>query len=339
MAKSRKRRRGPSSKGPEASQGLRDYLEVFRYSRRAMELVWATSRPLSVALGVLSLLLGVVPAGIAYVGKLIVDAVVRAAAAGGEGRAEVATWVAVEAGLVIVLAAGSRGLDVCRSLLRAQLGHRVNLMVLDKALTLSLKHFEDSAFYDRLTRARREASSRPLSLVVRTFGLLQNAISLIAYGGLLLELEPLMAGVLVVAAIPAFVVETRLSNDAFRLFRWRSPETRKQAYLETVLAREDYAKEVKLFGLGPLLRDRYEAIFDELYGEDRDLTIKRGVWGFLLGLLSTGAFYGAYAWIAISAAMGRLSLGDMTMYLLVFKQGQSALAAMLGAIGGMYEDN
>ena len=80
-----------------------------------------------------------------------------------------------------------------------------------------------------------------------------------------------IAIVLVVAAVPAFIVETRFSKDAFRLFRWRSPETRKQVYLETVLAREDYAKEVKLFGLGPLLLGRYRDIFEGLYGEDRAL--------------------------------------------------------------------
>jgi ATP-binding cassette, subfamily B, bacterial len=320
--------------------GLRGYVEVFRYTRRAVELVWTTSKSLSVALGLLSLSSGVVPAGMAYVGKLIVDAVIRAAETGAAvDRNATLMWVGVELALVAVQAGGRRGIGVCRSLLRAQLGHRVNKMILEKALTLDIAQFEDSNFYDRMTRARREASSRPLSLVMRTFDLSQNAISLLAYGAILLRLDPLMALVLVVAALPAFVVETRFSKDAFRLFRWRSPETRKQMYLETVLAREDYAKEVKLYGLGPLLLSRYQAIFDELYAEDRNLTIRRGAWGYALGLLSSAAFYGAYAWIALAAIAKRITLGDMTMYLLVFKQGQAALASILAAVGGMYEDN
>ena len=123
--------------------------------------------------------------------------------------------------------------------------------------------------------------------------------------------------------MPVFVAETRFSADAFRLFRWRAPETRKQTYLETLLAREDHAKEVKLFGLGPLFLGRYRAIFSKLFGEDRALTLRRGVWGFGLGLLSTLAFYGAYGWIVLRAVQGAITLGDMTMYLLVFKQGQS----------------
>src|SRR3546814_1579734 len=101
-------------------------------------------------------------------------------------------------------------------------------MILEKALTLQLAHFEDSEFYDKLTRARREASSRPLSLVNRTFGLVQNAISLVSYGVLLTQFSPWAVLVLVLAGLPAFIAETRFSGDAFRLFRWRSPETRMQ---------------------------------------------------------------------------------------------------------------
>jgi ATP-binding cassette subfamily B protein len=302
--------------------------------------VWETSRPLSIWLGLLSLVAGLVPAGVAFVGKLIVDGVVRAMETGADAdQRRVLLYVALELGLVTLLALCQRGLEVSQSLLRALLGQKVNELILDKALTLSLDDFEDSEFYDRMTRARREASSRPLSLVRRAFGLVQNGISLFAYGGLILAFSPLALLILAVAAIPAFVVETRFSDDAFRLFRWRAPEARKQMYLETVLAREDHAKEVKLFELGPLLLKRYRAIFEEVFAEDRALTLRRGFWGFVLGLLSTVTLYGAYAWIALSAIARAITLGDMTMYFLLFKQGQSALSSILSSIGGMYEDN
>jgi ATP-binding cassette subfamily B protein len=247
--------------------------------------------------------------------------------------------VFLEGVLVASIAAAQRGISLCQSLLRAQLGQRVNVMILEKALTLELQHFEDSEFYDKLTRARREASVRPLSLVTRTFGLVQNGISLFSYGVLLVHFSPWAVAVLLLAGLPAFVVEAKFSGDAFRLFRWRSPETRMQMYLETVLAREDHAKEVKLYGLGPRFLDRYRDIFKRLYREDRALTIRRDAWGFGLGLIGTGALYGAYAWIAVSTVHRVITLGQMTMYLALFRQGQSAVSAMLSAIGGMYEDN
>src|SRR3984885_10460361 len=122
---------------------------------------------------------------------------------------------------------------------------------------------------------------------MRTFGLTQNAISLLSYAALLVRFSPWTMLVLLVAGLPAFVSEAKFSGDAFRVFRWRSPETRMQTYLETVLAREDHAKEVKLYGLGPRLLQRYRDIFRMLYDEDRDLTVRREVWGFSLGLIGT----------------------------------------------------
>lgn len=330
----------PDARSADASGWRARYFGVFRYSGRAVSLVWTTSRTLTLVLVALSLIAGVMPAAIAYVGKLIVDAVVQAMNTGLDAdRDQALYWVVIEAGLVVTMAACQRGISIMQSLLRAQLGHRVNVLILEKALTLELTHFEDSELYDKMTRARREASSRPLSLVMKTFGLGQNIISLITYGALLIEFSGWAVLVLVLAALPAFIAETRYSGEAFRLFRWRTPETRQQMYLEAVIAREDYAKEVQLYGLGPRLLDKYRDIFQKLYKEDRSLTWRRGVWGYVFGLLSTAAFYGAYGWIALAAANKQISLGDMTMYVMVFKQGQTALSSLLSSIGGMYEDN
>jgi len=336
----------PHARGRPASTAadsnvLPGFLGVFAYSRRALELVWTTSRALTCALAALTLMAGLLPAGIAFVGARIVDAVVTAIRMSGSGAAtsHVLELVLLEGTLVAVLAAAQRGLSLCQSLLRAQLGQRVNVMILEKALTLDLTQFEDSEFYDKLTRARREASQRPLSLVMRTFGLIQNLISLLSYASLLVQFSVWALAILLCSGLPAFIAEAKFSGDAFRLFRWRSPETRMQMYLETVIAREDHAKEVKLFELGPLLLDRYRQIFHKLYKEDRDLTIRRDTWGFVLGLIGTVALYGAYAWIAVSTIATRISLGQMTMYLMLFRQGQAAVSASLSAVSGLYEDN
>ena len=319
---------------------VKRFLGVFRYSSRALSLVWTTSKRLSIVFGLLTVVAGLLPAAVAFLGKLIVDAVVLAAETGDAADQWQEVWyVVIEGGVIALLAATQRGINVCQSLLRALLGHRVNVLVLEKALELDLPQFENYEFYDKLVRARREASTRPLSLVRRTFGLMQNVITLVTYGGLLLQFSGWAVLVLVAAGLPAFFVEAKFSGDAFRLFRWRTPETRKQNYLEVAIAREDFAKETQLYQLGPVFLKRYRDIFHLLYGEDRKLTIRRGFWGFVLGLLSTLAFYCAYAWIVLETIAGNISLGEMTMYLLVFKQGQSAFSAMLTSVGGMYEDN
>ena len=319
-------------------------LTIFRYGTKALELVWSTSQILTIAIALFTIINGLLPAAIAYIGKLIVDSVVLASQnnlANGltNDRYLALKYVGIEAIALIVLAASQKGLTVSQSLLRVLLGQRVNVLILEKALTLDLAHFEDSEFYDKMSQARSQASSRPLSLISRMFGLGQSALTLLTFSGLLLNFSVWAVVVLVLAAIPSFIAETRFSEHAFRLFRWRSPETRQQHYLETLLAREDYAKEVQLYQLGGMLLQRYRDIFNRLYGEDRNLTIQKGVLGYLLGLLSTIAFYGAYTWMVIEAIAGKISLGEMTMYLVVFRQGQSTFASALTSIGGMYEDN
>lgn len=305
-----------------------------------MRMVWETSGRLTLVLAILTLVAGLLPGVMAYVGKLIVDAVVLAAKSGKSAdRWVVLQWVGLEAILIALLNFAQRGIGVVQALMRALLGQKVNELILEKALLLDLKHFEDADFYDKINQSRRGASSRPLSLVNRTFGLIQNAISLVTYCYLLFQFSGWAVLILIVAALPAFFSETFFSGAAFRLFRWQTQEKRQQNYLEVLLAREDYVKEVKLFQLGELFLKRYKEIFYKLYDEDKTLTIRRGTWGYLLGMIGSLTFYGTYGWIAWAAASGSISLGEMTMYLLVFKQGQSAVSASLRSIGGMYEDN
>ena len=324
---------------PEPTPGFFSQIRpLATYGRRAMVLVWATSPLLTIALGTLTLVAGLLPASIAYVSQWLVDSVVAAI----EGQAmtrQVWFWLGIEAVLVATMAGTQTALSICNNLLRAQLGHRVNMMILDKTQTLELAQLEDAVFYDRLTRARREASTRPLSLVQKTFGVIQNGIAILSFSGLLLAFSPWAVLVLILGGLPAFFVEAKFAGDAFRLFRWRSPQSREMMYLESVLAREDYTKEVKLFALAPRLLQRYRDIFGKLFKEDRALTIRRGWWTFALGLVGTLALYGAYAWVVVATVGGVLTLGQMTMYMLVFKQGQSAVSASLTAINGMYEDH
>ncbi len=336
--------RSPEGNGPYALQHLglhiTQFFGVFRFGGRALELVWTTSRGLTIILAVSTLVAGVSPAVAAYIGQLIVDAVIRLAAEGSEGKIVGLLWLlAAEGAVVALIAAAQAAIQVCQSLLRSLLGQRVNVIILEKALSLRLQDFEDSEFYDKLTRARREASARPLSLVNRTFNLIQNAIALSSFAVLLWQFSPWAVAIITVAGLPAFFSETKFSGDAFTLFRWRSPETRKRMYLETVMAREDFAKEVKLNRLGSVLLQRYRAIFEKIFGEERILALRRGIWGLLFALVGTVAYYGAYAWIALSAVAATITIGQMTMYLLVFKQGQAAVSAALSAISGMYEDN
>jgi len=343
MAASTHAKPAAGSAGPPETLRERARLTVryLKYLPRTFRLVRDSSP--TFAAGLVLLLLGqaVLPASMAWVGKLIVDAVVQAARAGAGGagdRALVLKLVLFEFGLMVISTALSRGQALLRDLLRASLGNHVNTMILEKATTLELKHFEDADFYDKMQNARREASVRPLSLVLEIASLLQQLIILGSYALLLARLSPWSVLLIVAASIPAFAAEARFSGQSFRLNTWRAPEGRRQNYLEWILTRDSHVKEVKLFGLGPLVLQRYRNLFAKFYREDRALALRKSLAGLLLGGLSLVAFYGSYLFMAIRAAAGAISLGDLTLYLNVFRQGQSSIQSVLSSIGSLYEN-
>jgi ATP-binding cassette subfamily B protein/ATP-binding cassette subfamily C protein len=327
---------------PEArtlGERLRGARTVFRQVPGTLRLVREADPRGAVTVAALTLVLALLPAAIAWVGKLIVDGVVLAARTGAPAdRAEVVWLVAAELGLMSVQLAAVRLLGLRRELLRGALGNRVNERILEKALELELRHFEDAAVYDKMQNARREASARPLSLVMQVFGVLQNLVTLAALSGLLLRLSPASVLVIVAASVPAFLAEARLSGDSFRLWTWRAPEGRRLNYLEWILTRDSHVKEVKLFHLGPLVLDRYRALFRKFFDEDRRLAVRRLRAGLAFGALSLVAFYGMYALMAQRAARAEITLGDLALYIAVFRQGQGAVQAILQGVGAMYED-
>ena len=314
-----------------------------RHSARALRLVWQSAPGGVVALAVLTVTAAALPPFVAYVGKLIIDAVVAAHAATTGAVREAALGravrlVALELGAVVAMAACERVLALIRQVVGLRLGIDLNVRILEKAERLSLRHFEDTEFYDKLTRARREASSRPLSLINSNFQVVRHALTLAGYIALLIGFSGWMALAVLVATIPAFIAEARFSGAAFRLRNWRSPDSRRLTYLEYVLANDEHAKEVKLFGLGPLLLGRYKRLAETFYEDDRRLALRRALWGYGLSLLSTAVFYGCYALIVAATVRGRLTLGEMTLYLVAFRQGQQSFQSILSAFGSMYED-
>src|SRR6185312_2067826 len=180
-----------------------------------------------------------------------------------------------------------------------------------------------------MQNARREASSRPLNLVLELVQLLQQGIVLGSYTFLLARFSWWSAGIIVIASLPAFIAEARMSRDAFRLNSWRAPEGRRQNYLEWILTRDAHVKEVKIYGIGQIILERYKQLFTKFYAEDRALAIRRTIYGLLLGAFSLLAFYASYAWMAQRASLAAISIGDLTLYLTVFRQGQSSFQSVL----------
>jgi ATP-binding cassette subfamily B protein len=327
-------RRAPSAEKPTDERPLTERLrESARHTVRTARLVFRSAPRLASAFVVLTLAGSALPLAVAFIGKRLVDAVVA------KNEREATAWVLAELGVVVALALVTRGAQLARLVLGSRLGVDVNTAILAKATTLSLPDFEDSELYDRMTRARREASSRPVALVSDAFAFVQNTLTLLGYLALLVGFGGWVAAILLLSTVPATIAEVRFGKKQFKLRNWRSPESRKLLYLEHALASDEHAKEIRLFDLGALFLGRYVDTAEAFYEEDTKLAVKKSATTTGLSLIATLALYATYASVALLAARGALSLGTMTMYVLAFRQGQSAFQSALSSVGSIYEHN
>ena len=313
---------------------------VLGNARRAFALLASADARLALALIALAAADGVLPVAIAWVGKRIIDAVIVATTAPSPAATAAALeWVAAELALMVVRAGVTHGNALCQTLLRSQLGLLVNTRILEKAVNVSYRHFEDPHFANQLAQARREASSRPLDVVRSSLTLGRNAIVIAGYAALLAAFSWLAVAALLVTAVPPFLAEARFGREAFLLSRGRTFANRQAHYLEMLLSQEASAKEVKLFSLGALLLGRYREIHERHHAEDASLARRRGRAALRLGLLGTLALYACYAWVVVRTIGGGLTVGGMTLLVIAFREGQAALQNALLAIAKLYEDN
>ena len=210
-------------------------------------------------------------------------------------------------------------------ILQSQLTNHVNSLIIRKAISLDLRFFEDPVFYDTLQNARRQADTSALNIVNSTLQMVQQVITLVSLVVLLVRFSPWLAVIVFVSAIPAFLSQSQYAERAFRAVTRRAPEARLLNYLEMLLTGNDTVKEIKLFGLGEPLLKRYQELFTRFYLEDRAIAERRTMAGLGWGLLSNLAYYGSYAWIVLRTIAGLITLGDMTMFLAIFRQSQSSI--------------
>jgi len=313
---------------------------------RALGIAWRAHPVATCGTAMVTLVAAAMPLSQAWVGKHIIDGVAGAAAGGvfrdaglWAGVQPVLPWLMFELALVTLSALAAQGRTLFEHVLHARMSHEINTAIMRKAQTLDLHHFEQAQFYDKLQNAQREADYRALSILNTSFSAVRNVLQLASFAVVLLSFSPFVALLLFGASVPLFVAQNRFSKIHFRLLTWRTPETRQMHYFERLLTDKESIKEVKLFGLGDFLLRRYDALFWKFYGEDARLARRRSVTSLLFGLLASAAYYGAYAWVVWRAVIGQATLGDMTLYLALFRQSQTSFLGLLKQINDLYESS
>jgi ATP-binding cassette subfamily B protein len=304
-----------------------------------LKLVWQTSPRLALGTLLLRLVRALLPVATLFVGKLIIDEVIRLAGTQGApasirdwyatGLVDPLLWLlAAELSLAVLSDVLGRVVSLFDSLLSEQFSNTTSVRLMEHAATLDLEDFEDSELQDKLERARRQSSGR-MTLTSQLFGQAQDAITILSFGAGLLVYAPWLILLLFIALVPAFLGEAHFNARSYALTYARTPEQRELDYVRQTGASVESAKEVKIFGLNAFLIQRYRELATAFYQANRRLAIRRAGWGSALTALGTLGYYVAYAYIAWRTLNGAFTVGDLTFLAGSFRRLRNLLEGLL----------
>jgi ATP-binding cassette subfamily B protein len=308
---------------------------------RGVRLVWESGPVWSVLQLLVLVVQGLIPLATLYLTKEIVDAVTEAVAAGAgmDVFGQVVLLIGLAAGIAVIGVAMRTVGTLVSEVQSLKLSDRVHDVLQAQSVRVDLEYYESSEYHDTLHRAQEEAPYRPARIVAEVARVGQSALSLIAVTGLLFTFHWGLAAALFTAAIPGVFIRIRYSNRLYRWARSRTSAQRKARYLNRLLTGGDFAKEVRLFGLGETLRTWYSDLRTTVRTERLALITRRSLLELVAQAVALGAVFGSFAFVARGALAGDITIGDLVMYFAAFQRAQDFFASMLGGLAGLYENN
>ncbi|MCC9138517.1 ABC transporter ATP-binding protein [Pontibacter silvestris] len=312
MSKINKGERAVSKQAGDEKKTFREQLGALKNLPKFFRLIWSTSKGMTVSNMLLRLVKASLPLALLYIGKLIIDEVIRLIDVTGD-RNMTYLWalVALELGLAVLSDLTSRGITFLDSLLGDLFTNKTSITLIEHAATLDLAQFEDATFYDKLERARRQTVTRVV-LMSQVLAQVQDSVTIgfLAVG--LIAFNPWLILILLIAVIPSFLGETHFNERSYSLSRSWTPERRELDYLRYIGASDETAKEIKTFNLSGFLANRFKLLSDRYYNLNKSLTIRRAIWGSGLSAIGTFAYYGAYIFILFQTVAGVITVGTLT---------------------------
>jgi ATP-binding cassette subfamily B protein len=291
--------------------GWEERLTALRNVPPVLKIVWE-SGPTVVTLGlVFRLLTSLLPIGLLWIAKLIIDAIVHSVSSHQPVPRSFWWLVAGEFALAVLSGVLTRGIDYLDSLLADNYTRHVSVEVMKHAAELDLLAYEDPVFYDRLERARVQATDR-LGMIQSIGRLVQQVITTISLSISILFFSPWLLLLLVAGVVPAFLGESHFAFLGYAKNFRQTPIRRQLDYLRVLGGSREAAKELKLFGLRQFLVGRFSKLSDQIYDENVALARRRLIAGIGLSAIGTAGYYAAYVYVIWRTVMGALSIGTLT---------------------------
>ena len=322
---------------PEAKQKVSsawgDRVRALRNLPPLLRILW-DSGPLVVTWGILfRIIVAFAPLGIAAVAAWIVNGV-QGRMMGQDLRPHFWWMVALEVILAVTMAALLRVIDYLDSVLADRYTHYVSIRVMDQASKLDLTTYEDPIFYDRLERARVQATDR-LAMIQQMGRLLQQSVTTLAFTGVLLRSSPWLLLLMAAGVFPSFLGETHYAFLGYAKNFRQTPAKRQMDYLRQVAGSREGAKELKVFGLSGFLTGRFRQISQRIYEENVALSRRKLFWGGSLALVGTLGYYGSYAFVIWRALHGAYNIGIFTLLTTAIQQASSNLQQAFSTASGI----
>jgi ATP-binding cassette subfamily B protein len=314
--------------------GWGERVSALRHVPPVLAIVWR-SGPMVVALGlVFRVLASTLPIALLWIAKLIIDSIVYAVANHQPVKPGFWWLVATEFALALCGSALGRVIDYLDALLSDKYTRYVSIEVIKHSAELDLAAYEDPVFYDRLERARVQATDR-LGMIQSIGKLIQQAITAISLSVSILLFSPWLLFLLTLSVIPGFLGESHFAFLGYATIHRQTPIRRQLDYLRVLGGSREAAKELKLFGLKKFLVKRFTSLSDQLYNENVGLARRRLVAGALLSIVGTIGYYSAYVYIVWRTISGALSIGELTFLSGAIMQASTNIQQIFSALASV----
>jgi ATP-binding cassette subfamily B protein len=307
---------------------FKERLQALRNLPAFFKLVWETSPLMTVVSFVLRIIRSAMPVALLFVGKLIIDDVVKLSHTPGSDTYHLWQLVGLEFLLAILTDGLSRAITLMDSLLGDLFSNHTSVRIMSHAATLDLDQFEDAVFYDKLERARQQTIGRTI-LLSQIMSQVQDIITMAFLAAGLMAFNPWLIILLLFAIIPAFLGESYFNDRNYMLTRGQTPERRELDYVRYLGASDETAKEIKIFDLSGFIIDRFKQLSGKFYFDNRRLAIQRSLWGTFFAMLGSVGYYAAYVFIIIRAVEGKVTIGELAFLAGSFRQLRTLLEGIL----------
>jgi ATP-binding cassette subfamily B protein len=272
--------------------------------------------------------------------KLIVDSVNAGASSAGKGNFGGMLVLIALSGCVALLTLISQSASkIVNEAQSAIVSDHIQEVLLAKSIEVDLEYYENSEYYETFHIAQRQAPFRPTAIINGLFQSGRSFILLVTMAALLLSFSWVAASVLAVAVLPAVFVQYRYSRKNYHMQSSVTPKERRAWYHHSLLTSTNYAKDIRLLGLGQLFISRYRDLREQIRKERLSLAFRGSAEEFGSKAIALAVVFGIFSFIAQQAFNGIITIGDMLMYFGAIQQGQSSLNSFLSSLVSLYENN